>query len=225
MKKYIAYYRVSTKGQEESGLGLLAQQQQVASYIQGKGVLLGSFTDIESGGKHDRAALRASFDRAKALGATLIIAKLDRLSRSVAFISALMESGIDFVCCDMPEANGLTIHILAAMAQHEREMISVRTKMALEQAKKAGKQLGSPQNLTQDARKKGAASNRAKSLNNTSNIQAYELSCIYRHEHGLTFEQIAQKLNTLGYRTPTGKLFLRSSVQRLLLSMKKASAV
>ena len=126
---YVAYYRVSDVKQEISGLGLEAQRTAVARYLtQVKGGLVSEHTEVESGKRHtNRPELLAAIAAAKRAGATLVIAKLDRLARNVHFISGLMESAADFVACDMPAANKLTLHIMAAMAEHEREMISKRT--------------------------------------------------------------------------------------------------
>ena len=141
--KYVAYYRVSTGKQGRSGLGLDAQRQAIAEFL-GGGRLVAEFTEIESGKRNERPQLAAAMHRAKVTGAKLLIAKLDRLSRDVAFIAALMSAGVQFVACDMPEANELTVHLLAAMAQHERKMISQRTTAALAAAKRRGKKLGNP---------------------------------------------------------------------------------
>ena len=143
-RPYIAYYRVSTDRQGRSGLGLDAQKQAVDTFIQGRGELLDSFTEVESGKKNDRPELTTALASCRTHKAILIIAKLDRLARNVHFISGLIESGVEFIAVDMPEANRLTIHILAAVAEHERDMISQRTKVALQAAKARGKKLGSP---------------------------------------------------------------------------------
>ena len=128
---FIAYYRVSTDRLGASGLGLDAQCQAVARQING-GQLVAEFTEIESGRRHtNRPQLLATLEECRKRRATLLIARLDRLARNVAFIANLMESGADFIACDMPQANRLTIHIPAAVAEHEREMISQRTKAAL----------------------------------------------------------------------------------------------
>jgi DNA invertase Pin-like site-specific DNA recombinase len=162
--KWVAYFRVSTKKQGRSGLGLDAQRQAVDAYLNGgKWVLAAEYTEVESGKRTDnRPQLAAALAACKKLKAKLIVAKLDRLARNVAFISALMESGVEFIACDMPFANKLTIHILAAVAEHERELISQRTKDALAEAKKRfakqGRKLGNP-NIAKAA-KAGAATNR-----------------------------------------------------------------
>ncbi len=142
MPNFVAYYRVSTDKQGQSGLGLDAQRHAVASYLSGRADIVAEFTEVESGKKHDRPQLAAALAECRWRRAKLVIAKLDRLARNVYFISGLMESGVEFVAGDMPEANRLTLHILAAVAEHEREMISKRTKEALAVAKTRGTRLG-----------------------------------------------------------------------------------
>lgn len=132
---FIAYYRVSTDKQGRSGLGLDAQKQAVDSFVAGCGTILKEFTEVESGKRTDRPQLAEALAICRQRKARLVIAKLDRLARNVHFISGLMESGVEFTACDMPEANRLTLHIIAAVAEHEREMISRRTKEALAAAK------------------------------------------------------------------------------------------
>jgi DNA invertase Pin-like site-specific DNA recombinase len=142
---FVAYYRVSTDRQGESGLGLDAQRKAVTDYLDGGSwKLLAELTEIESGKHADRPQLAVALAACKKHKARLVIAKLDRLSRNLAFIATLMDSGVEFVAVDNPHANKLTVHILAAVAQHEREMISQRTKDALQAAKARGTQLGNP---------------------------------------------------------------------------------
>jgi DNA invertase Pin-like site-specific DNA recombinase len=142
-KRYIAYYRVSTARQGRSGLGLEAQKHAVQQYLNGGSwVLSESFLEVESGKRSDRPQLAAALAACRLHKATLVIAKLDRLARNVAFVSALMDAGVDFVACDFPTANRLTIHILAAVAEHEAHAISQRTKAALAAAKARGTVLG-----------------------------------------------------------------------------------
>lgn len=143
--RFVAYFRVSTDKQGKSGLGLEAQRQAVTQYLNGGSwSLVGEFTEVESGKRNERVELVKALAACKRQKAKLVIAKLDRLSRNVAFLAALMDRGVDFVACDNPHANTLTIHILAAVAQHEREMISQRTKDALRAAKRRGTKLGNP---------------------------------------------------------------------------------
>jgi len=143
--RFISYVRVSTARQGASGLGLEAQRSAVNAYIAGQGgKLLEEFREIESGKKDDRPQLAAALAACRKLKAMLVIAKLDRLARRVSFISALMDGDVDFVACDFPQANRLTLHILAAVAEHERSMISERTKAALRAAKARGVKLGGP---------------------------------------------------------------------------------
>lgn len=143
MKKFVSYLRVSTTKQGYSGLGIDAQRAAVAGYLQREGgTLLAEFVEVESGSKRQRPVLVQSIALCKNQSATLIIAKLDRLARNVAFVSSLMEAGVDFVAADAPYANKLMIHILSAFAEHERELISQRTKDALKAAKARGVRLG-----------------------------------------------------------------------------------
>ena len=141
--KFVAYYRVSTDRQGRSGLGLEAQQEAVRSYLNGgPWQLVAEVTEVESGKRADRPKLARALTLCRLHGATLVIAKLDRLARNVAFVSNLMESGVEFVAVDFPKANRLTVHILAAVAEHEAAMISTRTKAALAAAKARGTKLG-----------------------------------------------------------------------------------
>src|ERR1700757_4487704 len=141
--KFVAYCRVSTNKQGRSGLGLDAQRKAVADYLDGgKWELVGEFTEIETGKRADRPELERAIAACKKHRARLIIAKLDRLSRNVAFISALMERKVDFIAVDNPTATKFTIHILAAVAEHERDAISKRTTEALAAAKARGVKLG-----------------------------------------------------------------------------------
>jgi DNA invertase Pin-like site-specific DNA recombinase len=210
MPDFIAYYRVSTDRQGASGLGLDAQRATVEKHIKAGDRLLLEFTEIESGKKHsNRPQLLKALEECRKRKATLIIARLDRLARNVAFISALMENGTDFIACDMPEANRLTIHILAAVAEHEREMISQRTKLALQQAKARGTKLGNPNPLE--------ALKLAK-LSITHLKPAPEvLSLITQwNREGKGLREISRELNRLNIRTPRGKLWYASSVKNQL---------
>lgn len=160
-EKFISYIRVSTARQGKSRLGLEAQQQAIANYLNGgKCELIGEYIEIESGKRNNRPKLQQALSQCRMTGATLIIAKIDRLSRNAAFTSALLEAaqngGVKFVACDFPEFNPLVINILAAVADHEGKMISQRIKLALAAKKARGEKMGTPTNLTIEARRKGS---------------------------------------------------------------------
>jgi DNA invertase Pin-like site-specific DNA recombinase len=215
MTKFIAYYRVSTDKQGKSGLGLEAQRIAVLAHLNGSHPVA-EFTEVESGGRKDRPQLQAALAACRRHKARLIIAKLDRLSRSVAFISALLEAGVDFVACDMPMANKLTIHILAAVAEHEREMISARTKAALAAAKRRGVRLGSPRPEV------GAAVGRARGASAMA-LQAQRLAievlpviAEIRRAGTVTLSGVAAALNERGIVSARGGTWSASTVARVL---------
>ncbi|WP_324680912.1 recombinase family protein [Hymenobacter sp. GOD-10R] len=210
---YVAYYRVSTLQQGRSGLGLAAQQQMVRSFVR-EDAVLGEYVEVESGKTAERPQLRQALQLAKARGAVLVIAKLDRLSRNVAFIASLMESGVEFVACDQPQANKFTVHIFAALAEQERDLISERTRRALQVLKKQGKQLGSPQNLTLEAQVEGLATRQRNARQHEGNRQATAL-ILARLAQGHSYNQIALELEELGFRTRRGCTFTHKQVQRL----------
>ncbi len=163
--RFVSYLRVSTERQGASGLGLEAQREAVAGYLNGGSwTLIAEVVEVESGKRSDRPKLAEAIRLCRLHGATLVVAKLDRLARNVAFVSALMESGVDFVAVDFPQANRLTIHIIAAVAEHEAAMISQRTKAALQAAKARGKKLGGNRGSIIDdaAREASQASRKAK---------------------------------------------------------------
>ena len=204
MKQYVAYYRVSSKQQADSGLGLEAQRTAVLNYIKRNGnKIVAEFTEQESGRNDHRPELIKAIATAHNHNATLVIAKLDRLSRNVHFITSLMDSKVKFICCDMPDATELTIHIFAAMAQHERKMISERTSAALQALKRKGVKLGTPANLTDAARHKAhkAISRNAKESVNVRH--AYHF-IVPRRVSGMSYQRIADELNKEGYRTRRG---------------------
>jgi DNA invertase Pin-like site-specific DNA recombinase len=216
-KFYTPYYRVSTQKQGTSGLGLEAQRAAVQAFVADSAQLLTEYVEIESGKKNQRPQLLAAIAEARRVGATLLIAKLDRLSRNAGFIFALRDSGVDFVCCDMPDANTLTVGLFAVIAQHERETISKRTKDALAAKKARGAQLGSPQNFTTVVIAQGQVAMRRNAREHQANRQAAQLAELLR-ARGQTLWQIAAKLNEAGYRTRRGKEFHATTVQRLLLT-------
>lgn len=197
---FVAYHRVSTEKQGRFGLGLEAQKELVQAHLaRTGGEFMEEFVEVESGAKADRPVLQEAIRKAKSCGATLLIAKLDRLSRSVHFISGLMESGVRFVACDMPEANELTVHIMAAFAEHERKRISERTKAALAAAKARGTKLGNPNLKANHEAQKEAADKRAEKV---MTVVGPLLRPLLRAKW--TRRQIVDRLNDLGVETPRG---------------------
>ena len=183
------------------------------------------FTEIETGtNKKHRPILEEALKQCKQTGATLIIAKLDRLARNVAFVSSLMDSKVKFKAVDMPEANELTIHIMSAIAQHEAKVISKRIKDALAQS---DKKLGTPANLTEEGRKKGIEVIKDKSLNNKNNRQSIAqlklLPKTYVNDKGIVkkvpLRTLAKQLNEGGFLTAGGKEHTAKSVSRLLFKI------
>ena len=198
MPNYVAYYRVSTDRQGESGLGLEAQRAAVARYV-GAAPLQAEFQEIESGKKHaNRPKLAAALDHCRKTKATLIIATLDRLARNVHFISGLMESGVPFVAADAPEDGPFVLHMRAAMAEEEARKISRRTKAALQAAKARGTKLGNPRWTEGSLARARAARNPIQPA-----PQIVELMKTYRSQ-GLTLRAIAEQLNGMGLDTPRG---------------------
>lgn len=212
--KYVAYYRVSTKAQGASGLGLEGQRTAVQNFVNCDKCVIAEYTDIESGKNDARPELQKAIAHAQKSGAKLVIAKLDRLSRNLTFISSLMDSKIEFVCCDMPDANKFTIHIFAALAQQERELISQRTKAALD-AKKAKTGEWRKGKFTNEAREKAAATIKANAANNANTEKAKDYAKLMR-ANGSTFEAIAETLNKKGFLTARGKQFQKTTVKRLI---------
>jgi DNA invertase Pin-like site-specific DNA recombinase len=213
--KFVAYFRVSTDRQGKSGLGLEAQRRAVLDYLNGgRWSLEQEFIEIESGKHSDRPQLMA-------VKARLVIAKLDRLSRNLAFIATLMESGVEFVAVDNPHANKLTVHILAAVAQHEREMTSERTKAALQAAKRRGTRLGNPQ--LDKAAKRGAAAVKANARQFAANV----LPIIEEIERGgiTSHNAIAAKLNERNVRTARGGKWTHVQVGAVLRPFAASVAV
>jgi DNA invertase Pin-like site-specific DNA recombinase len=208
---YIAYYRVSTDKQGKSGLGLEAQRQAVAAFVTQRGAILSEHTEIESGRKSDRPQLLQALAQCRRQKATLLIARLDRLARNVAFISNLMESRVDFLAVDMPEANRLTIHILAAVAEHERELISQRTKAALQVAKARGAKLGNPNPLPASLKARQVLAAQTAQRHATVRPLILDLQ-----QHGLSLRAIAQELNRRRVPTARGGLWYATSVKNVL---------
>jgi len=212
-KKFVAYYRVSTRQQGSSGLGLAAQQKAVKDYVK-QNTLLAEFTEIESGKNDNRIELNKAIEFAKKNDAVLIVAKLDRLSRNVAFLFTLRDNNVNFVCCDVPDLNTLTIGIFSTLAQYERELISLRTKAALQVKKAAGCVLGNPSNLTMAARQKGIVVRKNNAVNDVNNVRA---GCVVvqMRKANMPYSAIAKELNEKGFRTRNNKMFSHTQVKRL----------
>jgi len=209
---YVTYFRVSTKKQD---YGIEAQKDCVSRFIESrKAQVLESFTEKESGKNNFRPELMKAIAYAKDHQATLLIAKLDRLSRNASFIMALMDNKVDFVCCDMPEANTLTIGIMAVMAQAEREQIVRRIKDVVAVLKRKGVKLGKPENLTDEGRAKAWKANKVKAQVNLNNKRAMVTIKSLRKE-GKSYRDIAHVLNSEGFTTSREKLFNPIQVQRL----------
>lgn len=221
MSKYVAYYRVSTDGQGESGLGLRAQQTAVARYV-GDGEIIESFEEVESGKNSDRPQLHAAIHSAKRHGAILIVAKLDRLARNVLFTATLMESGVEFIACDIPYANRLTIHIMAAMAEDEARRISERTTAALAERKSDGVKLGAAREgfHEKNAGKLGWNASKRKDTLRQRTLQESWGQVIpiilALREADKSMADIADHLNRQGYKTPRGGRFHTSTISRII---------
>lgn len=215
IKNFVAYYRVSTGKQGTSGLGLEAQRQSVHRFI-GLNNIRGEFTDVETGKSDCRPELQKAIVLVQSMdNCSLVISKLDRLSRNLSFISLLMDAKVKFVCVDMPDANELTIHIFAALAQWERKRISERTKEALAQLKERGVKLGCPANFTREVREMGPKKIKEMSALNENNIKAKRIISLLRNQQ-MSLSRIASDLNNSGFKTSTGKRFTAGQVRRLL---------
>ena len=233
--EFIAYYRVSTDKQGESGLGLEAQRSAVGRFVQGKGNLIAEFTEVESGKSHlNRPQLKRAVEACKKHRAKLVIAKLDRLARNVHFISGLMESAVEFCAVDMPQANRLTVHIMAAIAEHEREMISARTVAGLAEVKrelaengfrisrKSGRrftQLGNPR--WQESIEKATAARRNPVKASPEVIQMMQ----DLRKQGKTLRAIAEQLNGLELKTRAGCKWYASTVLFALKATAKVAPI
>jgi DNA invertase Pin-like site-specific DNA recombinase len=223
--RLITYERVSTARQGKSGLGLEAQRKAIDDFAASRDAeVLTRFTEVESGRKADRPELKKALDLARLTGATLVIAKLDRLSRNAAFLLTLRDSGVKFLACDMPEANDLTVGIMALVAQQEREAISRRTKEALAAAKARGVKLGNPNGAAalRRAGKGGIALREAVAAN--ADRFAQDLAPVLmaiRTEGCSSLRAIASELNARGMRTRRGGRWQVSNVRGLLERIRR----
>jgi len=215
----ISYYRVSTQKQGRSGLGLEAQRRAVSEYLNGgEWELLREFVEVESGCRKDRPQLKAALDMCRRKKATLVIAKLDRLARNVAFVATLLEGRIKFVCCDMPEADSTMLQIYSAIAEREAAKISERTKAALSAAKARGTLLGwsIPSRIGEQkiAARRGAAANRNQAEQFANNVLPVIKSI--RAVGVKSLAEIATALNARGIATARGGQWHPATVRRLI---------
>lgn len=224
LRLIVVYLRVSTRKQGEHGLGMEAQRTVVARYqATEKCVVLAEFVEVETGKSARRPKLAAAIALCRQTGATLLVAKLDRLARNVAFTSALMDSGVDFVACDLPFANRLTIHIMAAMAEDEARRISDRTRSALAELKAQGVALGSARPGHWDGREhlrgwKGLSPERAAEVKRVALDESYgTVLPVIRvlRERGVPYSEVAKALNDQGFVTPKGCQYRAGTVQSI----------
>lgn len=222
-KSFVTYLRVSTVRQGQSGLGLEAQRAAVQAHAAAAGhIIVAEYVEVESGKRADRPQLTAALAACRLHRGTLVIAKLDRLARNVHFISGLMESGVDFVACDMPHANRLTLHLMAAMAEHEAAAISERTKAALAAAKARGVRLGNPNGARhllggcREAATAGALKRNAERLALARTLHATIAS--FASDEVKTAASIARALNARQIPSSTGGVWYRQQITRLGLT-------
>ena len=224
MNTFISYVRVSSKSQGESGLGLEAQRQAIRAYV-GDASILAEYTEVESGRKCDRPQLAVALAHAKQTSSILIVKKLDRLSRNVAFISRLMEAGVEFVATDMPSATRFTLHIYAAIAEEEVRMIRDRTKAALAVRKAQGMKLGAANPkiaAALEGKRKQGVENSRRSRARMFHERYLTIMPLIRalRERGETCRQVAICLNKQGYTTLKGNPFTHVQVSRVLKMSK-----
>jgi len=214
---FVTYLRVSTDRQGKSGLGLEAQRAAVLDHVAGKGQIAAEYVEIESGKRNERPQLARAMAEAKRIGAVLLIAKLDRLARNVAFIANLLEAGVEIAAADMPEANRFLLHVMAAVAEHEAQAISDRTRAALAAAKARGVALGwsMPKRKEEQRRasRKGAAKNAENACMHAGNVLP-----IIRQiaAGGASLRKIADELNTRGIKTARGGLWYAATVRNIM---------
>ena len=214
---YVSYLRQSTKKQSLSNLGIEAQREIIQKHL-GQIQPIAEFVETESGKKTDRPKLAEALELCRKTKSTLIVAKLDRLSRNVAFTSKLLESDVEIKFCDFPEANRLVLHIMASIAEYEAGLISTRTKQALMAKKARGVRLGKPENLVNNLGKaifNSNLTNRQKALENDNNRRAIAMLKVLVTQD-LSLSEMARRLNEEGFVTSRGKQFTAWQVSVLL---------
>lgn len=213
---YVVYLRVSTGRQEISGLGIEAQRQAAERYAaQTGGTLIAEFVEVESGAKSNRPQLTKALALCRKAKATLLIARLDRLSRSLSFVAQLLDANVEIKCCDMPDANRLLLQMLAVFAEHERQMIRDRTRAALAAAKARGVELGRHGHVL-------ARQNRSEAIRHAEAVRPHVIAA--RASGIRTFAGIGEYLTVNGVRTATGGKWHPTSVQRLITRLELAEA-
>ena len=220
-QKYVAYLRVSTQKQGYSGLGLEAQREIIHNHLHDT-TLIAEFVEVESGRKSDRPKLKEALALCRKDGATLIVAKLDRLARSVSFLSNLLESDVEIVFCDFPQANKMVLHIISAISQYEAELIAARTKASLQAKKARGFKLGNPEHLLnkhKQAIQNSIRTCRVKADNNPNNKRAVAMLRILVKENR-SYSEMANILNQEGFVTSRGCSFTKSTVYKLIKRYK-----
>ena len=218
MKSYIAYLRQSTMKQQLSGLGVEAQREIIHNYVKNKPILT-EYIETESGKKSNRPQLLAALTMCRKTNSILIVAKLDRLSRNVAFTSKLLESDVEIVFCDFPQANRLILHIISSIAEYEAGLISQRTKQSLQAKKARGIKLGKSENLMrkhQEAIANSSRTNKAKADNNPNNMRAIALLRSLTMQ-GKSLSEMTDLLNEQGFVTSKGCKFQMTQVKRLII--------
>lgn len=217
IEQYVSYLRVSTQKQGYSGLGLEAQKEIIKNFLHDK-TPIAEFTEIESGRKTDRPKLKEALTQCRTTGATLIVAKLDRLARNVSFLSNLLESDVEIVFCDFPQANKMVLHILAAISQYEAELTAQRTKAALQAKKARGAKLGNPEHLMNKHKQAIANSNKTnseKAKKNPNNKRAVAFLKVMISQ-GKSLTEMTDILNSEGFVTAQGCKFVPATVRRLI---------
>jgi DNA invertase Pin-like site-specific DNA recombinase len=221
MKTFVGYYRVSTQRQGQSGLGLEAQKASVREFVNGHGELVAEYLEIETGKRADRPQLLKALAHARRAKAILVIAKLDRLARNVAFTATLMESGANFVACDNPTATKLTIHVLSACAEEEARQVSSRTIAALAAYKARGGKLGAARQecreISREAGRRGSPLGARRVAEQARVAYSDIVPTMQRlRDTGKSLREIARHLNEAGHTTRQGLLWNPSQVRRVL---------
>lgn len=223
MTGFVIYLRVSTDRQGRSGLGLEAQRKAVADHVGHEGTILAEFVEVESGKRSDRPQLERALAEAKRTGSILLIAKLDRLARNVAFIANLLESGVEIAAADMPQANRFLLHVMAAVAEHEAKMISERTRAALAAAKARGTVLGWAIPARREEQKRAATAGAARNATKADQHAANVLPVIRQiASKGASLRHIAEQLNARGVKTARGGSWHASTVRNITARADRA---